>query len=129
MTCFWSGILQALDDNDFKFLGKKKMLRHDFVNFLKENNKLTVNVRWNGEDISKQEMKENYNGINNFDVKRITNGHPCGTCDLFLLLICELFYVDIEHYYLNNRMVYRNVKGSRKTLRFRSDFRHFWCDC
>ena len=36
MTCFWSGILQALDDNDFKFLGKKKMLRHDFVNFLKE---------------------------------------------------------------------------------------------
>jgi len=126
MTCFWTGILNALKADDYKFIQNKKKPMKDFINFLKAKNCITHNVYWNGQKIRDQEKIENFYGVKDYDTKQISKGHLCSTCDYFLLLISELFCVNIDHYYLNKPMRYRNLKLARKTLVFRSNYGHFW---
>ena len=127
MTCFWDGIIQALDLSDYRHVGCYKNLnRIQLINFLKTKNCFIKNVTWNNYIIKEQEQKEHFDAIKNYNVNRINNGHDCSTCDYFLLLISELFNVNIEHLYRNNMIFYKNIKQSRKTLKFISNNGHFW---
>ena len=57
----------------------------------------------------------------------INSGYLCSVCDPFLILICELFELEIEHLYMGNVMKYRNIGGggNRRVIKFTSDQGHF----
>ena len=85
------------------------------------------NVLWQNNVLRKQEIKEHLEWINEYNVKNIKNGHMTSVCDPFLLLICELFSVNIKHNYNKNTIMYTNKKKVRKTLIFSSNNGHFVC--
>lgn len=127
MTCFWDGIIHALNKQDYEHISCDKIMnRVELIKYLKENNTFVNNVRWNGKEISEKENKENYQAVSDYDINKIHGGHDCSTCDYFLLLIAELFHVTIEHRYNNTILIYKNTTQSRKTLYFRSNRGHFW---
>ena len=126
MTCFWDGILANLKEEDFqRSLRVSKPNNRNLVDLLMKNNTLdTRNIIWNGKNITEQETKENYEHIKNFNINSIGNGYLCSSCDPFLILICELFKVNINHKYLGNMIKYQ-VNNPVKTLNFSSNRGHF----
>lgn len=127
MTCFWDGIIEALEHGDYIKIGCNGMLnKHQLIDILKTRNVKIENVTWNGNRISNVEKGEHYEAIKNYDKGGINGGHLCSSCDSFLLLISEIFEVNIKHLYLNVEMEYLNTKKSSKTLKFASNGGHFW---
>jgi hypothetical protein len=127
MTCFWDGILQALDTSDFQVVGcNNRLNRRQLIDLLKNNNVEIEDVTWNGKKLTKQEMKEHFKAIKDYNINNINQGHLCSCCDSFLLLICQLFNVNIKHLYMNVNIEYQNEKIQRKTLNFVSNHGHFW---
>lgn len=127
MTCFWDGILQALDNSDFQVVGcNNRLNRQQLINLLKTKNVEIQDVTWNGMELTPQEIKEHYEAIKSYDINKINNGHLCSSCDSFLLLICQVFNVNIKHLYMNVDIEYKNEKVQRKTLQFASNHGHFW---
>ena len=125
MTCFWDGILHNLNDNDFQRVFQvNKPNNKNFIKLLKENNRKTKNIRWNGEIFREKQLEENFNHVKDFNENSITNGYLCSICDPFLILICELFNVNINHNYCGYLMTYTN-STSVKTLNFKSSKSHF----
>ncbi len=125
MTCFWDGILSKLTDDDFKNLKTKKPNNTNFVVLLKNNNtKETKDIKWNGETLTDNQIKENYEHIKDFDEKSIKKGYLCSTCDPFLILVCKLFNVNIYHNYCGNLMKYE-IANPNRTLQFKSNKGHF----
>ena len=126
MTCYWDAILSALTVEDFKYIGKsKKMGRKEFIQWLKSKNSKVNNVLWQGTILTEQEKVEHHQAIKGYDIGRIGGGHLTSTCDSFLLLICEVFRINIRHRFLGNAINYANSKGARKTLSFSSNRGHF----
>ena len=127
MTCFWDGILQALDTSDFQLVGcNNRLNRNQLIDLLKTNNVEIEDVTWNGIKLTKQEIKEHFETIKDYNSNGIQQGHLCSSCDSFLLLICQLFNVNIKHLYMNINIEYKNEKVQRKTLNFASNYSHFW---
>jgi|TARA_Y100000991_G_scaffold5506_1_gene4354 hypothetical protein len=125
MTCFWDGILHNLNDDDFQRVFQvNKPNNKNLIKLLKDNNRKTKNINWNGEIFSEKQLEENFIHIKDFNEKFIGNGYLCSTCDPFLVLICELFTVNINHNYCGYLMTYTNSK-SIKTLNFKSNKSHF----
>ena len=88
MSCFWDNILNSLDDRDFKFIDFKKMNNYNFVRFLINMNEEVDEVKWNNNVLTNTQVKENFEHINNYNVRDIENGYLCSICDPFLILIC-----------------------------------------
>jgi len=125
MTCFWDGILSSLDENDFQVVNEKKYNTvKTFVDLLKRLNRKTVNVTWNGEPLTDRQLDENSTAIEAYDKNNISSGYLCSTCDPFLLLIAEVFKINIQHKYLGRTMSYA-VANHRKTVNYTSDGGHF----
>jgi len=127
MTCFWDGILKSLKKDDFDFIGESKNPNHIFINMLKKRVLPMTHVLWQGNTIQDREIKEHLDAIKNYDIHEIHNGHLTSTCDSFLLLICELFQVDIMHHYMHHDIYYKYNGTSRKILHFSSSNGHFVC--
>jgi len=139
MTCFWDGILHHLKENDFKTVFNcskniNRKLRENFVKLLqkklKDNSKdkfiiQNQDIKWNGENLSKQQIEENYIHIKDFNSKSVYNGYLCSVCDPFLIYISILFNVNINHNYCGHVMKYTNI-NSKRTLKFKSNRGHFW---
>lgn len=139
MTCFWDGILHHLKEDDFErvFNCKKNNTRtrtEEFVKLLqikiKETKKdkyiiQSQDIRWNGEELSKQQIDEIYIHITEYNEKSVYGGYFCSTCDPFLIYICILFNVNINHNYCGYEMKYTN-KNAKRTLKFKSNRGHFW---
>jgi hypothetical protein len=124
MTCFWDSILSSLNQEDFNLLGeKKKTNRIEFIKILKNKNKLT-NALWQNKPLKNQEKKEHFEAIKDYNISGIRNGHLTSICDSFLLLICDLLKINIEHRFLNTTIIY-SISNSRKTVRFKSNKGHF----
>jgi hypothetical protein len=131
MTCFWDGIITELTKKVFrhKFLIKRVITPIELIKILKEHVVKTVNIKWNNEKLKKKEIIENYEMIQHFNEKTINNGYLCSACEPFLLLICELFNVDIEHKYNGNNIFYKNIKNNNLIkLKFKSNSSHFSAD-
>lgn len=127
MTCFWDGILKSLKKDDFDFIGESKKNNYKLIEILKKRAQPMHNILWQGQIIKDREIQEHLEAINDYDINGIPNGHLTSTCDSFLLLICELFHVDIVHHYMNHEIYYKYQDDSRKTLRFSSSNGHFVC--
>lgn len=140
MTCFWDGIIQSLLKN--KIIpnnSSKKPI--DFVKYLKEHNKKTINVTCNNEKLTDKQLQENYEHINQLKIENINQGYDCSTFDPFLFLVSQHFQVDIIHRYCNipikytytlpknkdSKIIYNTqVHQNKKTLIVFSNKRHFW---
>ena len=127
MTCFWDGILKGLHKDDLNLYGISNKNKEAFISFLKSKNSVKEfkNVRWNGFLLKKQEIDEHMEMIKNYDIKGIYNGHLTSTCDSFLLLICSLFKLNINHRYLSCNIRYKCLSDIRGTLNFSSNRGHF----
>lgn len=125
MTCFWDGIISSLDINDYKKIGiDKKPSPRDFVINLKKHNIKTSNVLWCNNKITDKQLGENYEAINNYDIKTINKGYFCSTFDPFLFLISEIFKLNIQHCYLKNTINYKNINNI-KNIKYKSNKNHF----
>lgn len=124
MSCFWDNILISLTEDDFKFIDYDKMNNYNFVRFLKNMNEKVLEVTWDKENLTEQQINENFKHIEDYSVNNIEEGYLCSICDPFLILISYIFRVDIEHIYLDTKHVY-NVNNSRKMIKFKSDLTHF----
>ena len=137
MSCVWSGILQAIHQDYLTCMDttlKHKILSltiTTLVELLKYNNVKTSNVTWNLIIMSEQQLKENYNRIEQININDLHNCYDFSTCDPLFFLLCTIFKVDIIHNYMGNKMEYKymnntdNIK-SRKIYEFCSDIGHFW---
>lgn len=126
MSCFWQGLLDGLNKKDFEQFGlKKKPNVTKFVKLLKRNNRLTDNVTCNGEELSKQLLQENMKSIDEYKADNVGQGYLCASFDPFLLLVCELFKVNIVHYYGKSRIIYL-YKDINRTIEYQSNDKHFW---
>lgn len=127
MTCFWDAIVQSLNKQDFLLLGEKnfKLNKISLINFLKKNNKKPQDVLWQNQTLKKQELDEHVEAVKCYNINGIRRGHLTSTCDSFLLLICQLFRININHRYLRNIIQYKTKHKPRKVLNFRSNRGHF----
>lgn len=114
MTCFWDGILaklsNKLDTAGYKLEKINSGSRNaDFIEALKRVARSIdhAEVSWNGEIISKQLWKEYRVWIEDYNVATIGNGHDCGTCDPFLILLCYMLRITIKHNYNGSPVVYK----------------------
>ena len=125
MTCFWDGILHNLNDDDFQRVFQvNKPNNKNLIKLLKDNNRKTKNINWNGEIFSEKQLEENFIHIKDFNEKFIGNGYLCSTCDPFLLLVSQIFKINIYHNYCGNKLNYQ-CKGATKTIRVKSNRGHF----
>ena len=123
MSCFWDSILKKLNKND---LQKYKIHNNqELVTYLKNNNCSTDNVLCNNQKLSNKQKEENKEHIQCYQTNTISQGYLCSTCDPFIILICEIFKVNINHNY-NNIIINYTIKNSRKTLNFKSNKSHFF---
>jgi hypothetical protein len=126
MTCYWDSIRDSLNLEDYNKLGLvRKPSLGIFINTLKLKNKKIDNVFWQGNGFRNQEKQEHYDAINEYNINKINDGHLTSVCDSFLLLLCELLEISIEHKYNNINISYKNKRKSRKTLFFKSNKGHF----
>ena len=130
MSCFWDAILNKIKIDDFNKLnysgnpGPK-----EFADLLKKQNRITENVLWNSQLLTKQQCKENYEHIQNYQSSQVNQGYDCSICDPFLILICELLNININHTYLGNKIDYtnkKNVFNNNYTINIQSDKGHMW---
>lgn len=127
MTCFWTGIMSSLTVDDFNFIDiNAKPNIPDFVKILKNKNSKTLNVSWNNSTLTNQQLEENITHITDFPIDSINGGYFCSTCEPFLLLISELFCINITHNFNGSVIEYVNKNNVRKTCKYRSDTGHFW---
>jgi len=126
MTCFWDGILRNINQDDFNLLNiNKNNNNKEFILLLKKNNKLCKNVKWQSENINEQLLKENYEMIKNFNENNINQGYDCSSCDPFIILLSELFKINIHHNF-NGVLVKYSHNNPRKTINFKSNKSHFY---
>ncbi len=130
MTCFWSGILHALQPSHYRTLGLPPRTRNvqALVRALTQRARTTPHVRWCGQVLSDKMQRENLTWIRAYKAARIGQGHWCGGCDPFLLLLSELLSCTITHVYAGHTLhyVYTGPNPSGSTLRFASNHSHFW---
>ena len=126
MTCFWDAILSTLNAEDFKLLGlNSKPNRETFIKTLQSKNQLATNVFWMNKPLREQELKEHEEAVKCYNVKGIYRGHLTSICDSFLILLCELLQIEINHRYMRSMISYKNKNKVRKRLSYRSNRGHF----
>lgn len=168
MTCFWTGILNAFTIEEIKakvctplgassggttWTHPRKPNVEYFINALisranevdnEVEDTIEVVVLWNGEQLTKQQLKENMEHITSFDIKSIHRGYDCSCCDPFLILISKLFEVNIYHTYNGVLIKYECYVApappappappavppraiyAQRTIKFTSNNKHFW---
>ena len=136
MTCFWEGILNLLDLEELNYVfqtnHKLKPSPKDFVKLLKRKNTLVTHIKHNNNNISENEARENFERINEIDIKQIGDGYLCSTFEPVLFLISYLFQYEIKYIFdcpfyehlgvINTIYTCQNSKGE---LKFKSNSKHF----
>lgn len=101
MTCFWDAILHGLSNINICFDNQI-----NFVKYLKNNNKKTTNVIPINTPLSEKRLEENFTSISNYNENSIYEGYLCSSIDPFLLLISELYNINIYHNFNGSNIDY-----------------------
>lgn len=124
MTCFWDGIIKGLI---YKKMVNPNIRQIEFITLLKQKVIKPERVTWNEQKITDKQFLEFKEWIHDYDISKISQGHLCSIWDPFLILICELFTVNIHHNYNGTFIKYTNSHNTNyNTLYFQSDKGHFW---
>ena len=133
MTCFWQGIINALKDkilllhNSAVSNKLKSLTPQQTILILKKYSTPTIDVLWNDQPLSNKQYDENMQRIETLNINTINQGYDCSTCEPFLLLISQLFCVNIEHDYNGSLVTYTNIQNKDNYLiKFKSNKGHFW---
>jgi hypothetical protein len=127
MSCFWDTLIKKVNVQDMKNVLKiTNPTPKIFSNALKNENMKVENVLWNSNELTVKERQENFDHIKEYDINTVTNGYLCSVCDPFLLLIAELFKVEIIHHYHGNTIHYKYSMECKYTITINSDKGHMW---
>ena len=129
MSCFWNALLNTISTDD-----KKKYFNtfdlhlnpHNLVIILKEINKITENVLWNNQELTKQQLIENKKAIEEYDKNTINDGYFCSTFEPILFLLVEYLQITIIHDYNKNIITYTNKINNRYIIHIYSNSNHCW---
>ena len=117
MTCVYDCLIREL---------KLKMSPEQLLKRLKKNNRVTRNVLWNNEELTEQQLKENYDRIQSIDDSLI-DGYDCSTCDPVLVLVSELHNKSITHEFNGIVVKYKNkAANSKRRLIITSNDNHMF---
>lgn len=139
MSCFWRSLINAFNDRDVLkylkeedkkfFLKIKKCKTKDCVKLIEKikiKNTKTHNVSWNDEKLSDKLLNDNQNAIIELNKKNVDHGYYCSTCDPVLLLISELYKVNIYHDYNDHMIKYKHHSKPSARLTLKSNTHHMW---
>ena len=134
MTCFWDGILKGLKKGDYFSNTNKPSNNQQFIELCKQHKQIiqeeSLYIKWNNTVLSKQEVKEHMDAINELNPSKINKGYLCSTCDCFLLFLCVFYKINVFHNYNSYTIsyIYEKDTDSKKnaSLFFQSDKGHFW---
>lgn len=137
MTCFWNGLLARLTVEEINKALKSNLYDKPdpklFVKLLKNNATHTIDVECVENDgtstkLTNKALEENLEWIITYNVDKIHDGHDCSTGDPFLLLVSQLFTIDIYHIYNSKYFIkYINSKNTYgRILSLSSDKGHLW---
>tara|TARA_Y100000741_G_C18130325_1_gene508858 strand:- start:193 stop:585 length:393 start_codon:yes stop_codon:yes gene_type:complete len=129
MSCFWNALLNTISNDD-----KKKYFNTfdlhlnppNFIIILKQINKITQNVLWNNQELTKQQLIENKNAIDEYDKSTVNDGYFCSTFEPILFLLVEYLQITIIHDYNKNIITYTNKINNRYTINIYSNSNHCW---
>ena len=127
MTCFWTGILQNLNKEDYQLIGIKpikdvKIFINQLKNLAKDNE---FNITWQNQDISENEIKYLRLHIKDYDINKIKEGHLTSSFDPFLCLLADVLKVKIEFQFVKSKIIFQSKDKVRRVLRFRGSRSHF----
>lgn len=137
MTCFWNGLLDRItvkEINDaLKINLYDKPDPKSFVRLLIKFATYTTNVICIDADnktneLSEKALSENLEWVTTYNVDKIYEGHDCSIGDPFLLLVSQLFNMDIYHTY-NTKYFIKYINKNNKygrILCLSSDKGHLW---
>lgn len=121
MSCVWNTLIGALT--------KIKLIKYvtpdQFVAVIKHLNRET-RVLWNGQEITDKQQAENMERIRNIDIERINEGYDCSGCDPVLLLVSDLYKINILHKCLGNDIRYTPMDTCVADITIFSDSGHMW---
>ena len=128
MACFWQGLLGALTQPMLKetFNCNSRPRPDQLISLFHQKVTKTPNVLWQGQKLKEQEMEENIKRIKEFKPHQARSGYDCSSCDPYLLLVCQLFKVNINHKFNGTMIKYTYQPESQMTLSFASNRGHFW---
>ena len=129
MSCFWNALLNTISNDD-----KKKYFNTfdlhlnppNFIIILKQINKITQNVLWNNQELTKQQLIENKNAIDEYDKSTVNDGYFCSTFEPILFLLVEYLQITIIHDFNKNIITYTNKINNRYTINIYSNSNHCW---
>ena len=125
MSCFWDSLIKKLDKNDITNYFKINNIKpEELAQKLKDSNRLVNTILVNDCIITKNQQKENFEHINNFDINTINNGYLCSTFDPFLILISDLLSITISNNYVNTIIIYKPIAYSRYNIYLENDKGH-----
>lgn len=127
MTCFWTGVVSALTNEDRALLGNPPT--GDLPAFIRRLQDLAstaeFDIRWQANQLTVLEIKEQKEAIKDYNISKIGHGHWTSSCDPFLCLLADLLHVKIQFRYLNHMILFESNKPHRKTLQFAASDSHF----
>ena len=127
MSCFWDTLLRNIKKEDItNVLGISSHTPLDFCSALQTNNCKTGNVLWNGSKLTGKQYDENIEWINEYKPDTIQNGYDCSVFDPFLLLITELFRIEIMHVYNGIMIDYKHREETKYKIKLQSNKNHMW---
>jgi len=95
----------------------------EFVMLIKSNNIKTPNVKCNDKTLTDQEIDDNIIRIKN--IKNINKGYLCSSCDPVLILVSQLFSINIIHNFNGTEIKYINPHAKGQ-IYIRSDSDHLF---
>lgn len=123
MTCFWDGLLKGLI---YHKLIETNSNYNNFINYLKKKcNRTNQDIRVNDMKITPKQKIENILHIKNLITSKINQGYDCSTFDPVLIIVCDIFSVNIIHKYRGTNIRYE-CNNSIDTIYFCSNQSHFW---
>ena len=126
MTCVPDSLIRKLKNEEYQIIGlDKKPSAKEFMIKMKEHNKDTSNVIWQGSTITETQKKENVERIQNIEIKNIGSGYLCSSFDPLLFLYCELFNVSIDCHFNGTLIKYKNINTSNRVIKFSCSKSHF----
>lgn len=127
MTCFWTGVVSALNHDDYALLEMQST--HDLSLFIRRLQDMApdavFDICWQSLPLTSSEIAEHKEAIKDYNISNIGHGHWTSSCDPFLCLLTDLLQIRIEFRYINTNIVFESKKSIRKTLKFAASESHF----
>lgn len=127
MSCFWDALLTKIPDDSYKLIGvEKPKSAAEMLKLLQLFNVMTINVSWQGEIMYLNELQENYRWVETYSDK-VTAGTLVSSQSPFLMLVCQLFKLNIDHIYNGHEIKYIYCADDKlnKKLLFKASKTHF----